>query len=337
MYNGSGSLGKIDLLLWPYYERDTARGILTDEEAIFHLACLLVRDTGYSQLGGPDETGKDVTNRVSYLVLEAAHLDPTVINGGIVNAYGANTRLGAGAWMVVEADESDGSFLRLPALIGDHMVLQREQPVRIYGWASPGETISVRMAGQTVSAIADPSGRWEAWLRPMPAGGPYELAIAGRNTITVRDVLVGEVWVASGQSNMPWPVERSRDPEKEIAAANYPRIRLFKVALKTSEEPLDDVEGSWQPCRPESVKSFSAVAYFFGRHLQEKLGVPIGLIQSAWGGTPAQAWTSRATLVSEPSLQTYLVEWNRVLVNWPRARRRWAMRWRICWPRSAGR
>ncbi|MGB9606209.1 MAG: sialate O-acetylesterase, partial [Bryobacteraceae bacterium] len=213
--------------------------------------------------------------------------------------------------------------VRLPALIGDHMVLQREQPLRIYGWASPGEAITMRMAGQTVSVTADASGRWEAWLRPMPAGGPYELAIAGRNTITVRDVLVGEVWVASGQSNMQWPVERSREAEKEIAAANHPRIRLFKVALKTSEEPLDDVEGSWQPCSPDSVKSFSAVAYFFGRHLHEKLGVPVGLIQSAWGGTPAQAWTSRATLVSEPSLQTYLVEWNRVLVNWPRARRRW--------------
>lgn len=213
--------------------------------------------------------------------------------------------------------------VRLPALVSDHMLLQREQPVRIYGWADPGESVTVRLAGQTVTTAADATGRWEAWLRPMPAGGPYELVVAGRNTVTVRDVLVGEVWVASGQSNMAWPVERSRDPEKEAAAANYPRIRLFKVALKTSEEPLEDVEGSWQLCNPDSVKSFSAVGYFFARHLHEKLGVPVGIIQSAWGGTPAQAWTSRATLVSEPTLQTYLIEWNRALVNWPRAKRRW--------------
>ncbi len=213
--------------------------------------------------------------------------------------------------------------VRLPALISDHMLLQREHPVRIYGWADAGESITVRFAGQTVSTAADAAGRWEAWLRPMPAGGPHELVISGRNTVTVRDVLVGEVWVASGQSNMAWPVERSRDAEKEIAAANYPRIRLFKVALKTSEEPLEDVEGSWQPCSPESVRSFSAVAYFFARHLHEKLGIPVGMIQSAWGGTPAQAWTSRATLISEPTLQTYLIEWNRVLVNWPRAKQRY--------------
>jgi len=213
--------------------------------------------------------------------------------------------------------------VRLPALIGDHMVLQRDQPVRIYGWAGAGESVTVRFAGRTVSTVADGSGRWEAWLRPMNAGGPYDLVVAGRNTVTVRDVLVGEVWVASGQSNMAWPVERSRDPEKEAAAARYPHIRLFKVALKTSEEPLEDVEGSWAPCHPETVKSFSAVAYFFARHLHEKLGVPVGVIQSAWGGTPAQAWTSRATLVSEPTLQSYLVEWNRVLVNWPRAKRRY--------------
>jgi sialate O-acetylesterase len=213
--------------------------------------------------------------------------------------------------------------VRLPALIGDHMVLQRDQPVRIYGWADPGEAVTVRLPGRTVSTVADGSGRWEAWLPPLPAGGPHELVIAGRNAITVRDVLVGDVWVASGQSNMVWPVERSRDPEKEAAAANDPRIRLFRVGLKTSEEPLDDVEGAWQPCSPETVRSFSAVGYFFARHLHQTLGVPVGVIQSAWGGTPAQAWTSRATLVSEPALQTYLIEWNRVLVNWPRAKRRW--------------
>lgn len=213
--------------------------------------------------------------------------------------------------------------VRLPALISEHMLIQRDAPVRIYGWAAPGENVTVRLAGQTVQASADDAGRWEAWLRPMPAGGPHELVIAGRNAITVRDVLVGEVWVASGQSNMVWPVERARDADKEASSANYPRIRLFKVALKVADDPVEDVEGSWQVCSPETVRSFSAVGYFFARHLHEKLGVPVGMIQSAWGGTPAQAWTSRATLLSEPSLQTYLIEWQRVLAEWPRTKRRW--------------
>lgn len=213
--------------------------------------------------------------------------------------------------------------VRLPALIGEHMVIQRDAPVRIYGWASAGEEVTVRLAGQTAAARADAQGYWEAWLRPMAAGGPYELAIAGRNTITLRDVMVGEVWVASGQSNMVWPVERSRDPEKEAAAANYPRIRLFKVALKVADQPLGDAEGAWQVCSPETVKSFSAVGYFFARHLHEKLGVAVGVIQSAWGGTPAEAWTSRATLVSEATLQEFLREWDRVLANWPETKRRY--------------
>ncbi len=213
--------------------------------------------------------------------------------------------------------------IRLPSLIGDHMMLQREAPVRIYGWADPGEAITVRLAGQSVSTTADVLGRWETWLRPMPAGGPHELTITGRNTVVVRDVMVGEVWVGSGQSNMYWPVERSRDPEKEAAAANYPRIRLFKVALKAADQPLEDVEGAWQVCTPESVRSFSAVGYFFARHLHEKLGVPIGIIQSAWGGTPAESWVSRGTLVSEPTLQSFLTDWDRVLANWPERKRRY--------------
>jgi sialate O-acetylesterase len=218
--------------------------------------------------------------------------------------------------------------VRLPSLISDHMVLERDAPVRIYGWAEAGEAVRVRLAGQSASATADAAGRWEVWLGPLAAGGPYELSVAGRNSLTVRDVMVGEVWVASGQSNMVWPVERSRDADKEAAAANYPGIRLFKVALKVADQPAEDVEGAWQICSPETVKGFSAVGYFFARHLHQKLGLPVGVIQSAWGGTPAQAWTSRVTLISEPTLQTYLVEWNRVLVNWPEARRRYEARLR---------
>lgn len=205
----------------------------------------------------------------------------------------------------------------LPKLISDHMVLQQNAPVRIWGKANPGEQVRVSFRDQTVEARAGSSGRWEAFLRPMQPGPAATLRVEGENTIVVQDVLVGEVWVASGQSNMVWPVERSSNAEQEIASAHYPEIRLFKVALKTAEQPLEDVEGEWQAARPETVRSFSGVAYFFARHLHERLRVPFGMIQSAWGGTPAEAWTSLEALKAEPALQFYLDAWDRVLAAYP--------------------
>ena len=127
--------------------------------------------------------------------------------------------------------------VRLPALVSDHMVLQRDAPVRIYGWADAAEAVSVRLQNHGATAVTGAGGRWEAWLPPMPAGGPFEMTVAGKNTLTVRDVLVGEVWVGSGQSNMVWPVERSDNAGQEAAGADFPRIRLFKVELKVSDQP----------------------------------------------------------------------------------------------------
>ena len=207
--------------------------------------------------------------------------------------------------------------VRLPALVSDHMLLQQEVPVRIWGWADPGEQVRVRFEGQDVSAVADSLGNWEVFLVPLEAGGPFRMVISGENTITLSDVLVGEVWVASGQSNMVWSVRRSRDAKAEIAEAEFPRIRLFKVALKVVEQPLEDVEGSWQKCSAESVADFSAAGYFFARHLHQKRGHPVGVIQTAWGGTPAEAWTSRLRLASEPTLAPVFENWERVLEEYP--------------------
>jgi len=201
--------------------------------------------------------------------------------------------------------------------------LQRDQPLRIWGRADSGETVTVRFAGQEVSTEANETGNWQVFLNPMPAGGPHEMTIQGRNRIVLRDVLLGEVWVASGQSNMVWPVRRSNDSEAEISSADFPRLRLFKVKLRVSDEPLDDVEGAWQAATPQSVADFSAVGYFFGRELHQELGVPFGIIQTAWGGTPAQSWTSRERLEADPALEPLFDDWARVLAAYPAAKEKY--------------
>ncbi len=190
----------------------------------------------------------------------------------------------------------------LPTLFGDHMVVQRGIPVHLWGSAAPGEAVEVKFGEQTASTSASAGGSWEVYLDPVPAGGPFELSVSGSNTVTFADVLVGEVWVGSGQSNMVWPLQRSRDAEEEIAAAQHPGIRYFKVTLNASDTRLDNVEGEWRVVSPESAGEFSGVGYFFARHLHEHTGVPFGIIQSAWGGTPAESWTSGRMLSEEPAL-----------------------------------
>ena len=198
--------------------------------------------------------------------------------------------------------------VRLPALFGDHMVIQRDLPIHVWGWAEPGESVSVEFDGSRATDTASPDGRWEVYLDPMDAGGPHALEVRGANTVSLQDVHVGEVWVASGQSNMVWPIQRSRDAENEIAAARHPGIRYLKVELSTAEQRQHDVEGSWQVLSPSSAPEFSAVAYFFARHLHAELGVPFGIVQSAWGGTPAESWTSTRTLSGDPKLERLVAE-----------------------------
>ena len=210
--------------------------------------------------------------------------------------------------------------VKLPALISDHMVLQAGMPVRIWGWADPGEAVRVEFQGQRGASQADNSGKWEVWLKPLAAAGPLELSVTGSNAIIVKDVLVGEVWVGSGQSNMEFALQTAVNHDDEIAHANYPLIRLFIVKRVVADKPAEDVEGSWQVCSAQTVPRFSAVEYFFGRHLYQSLHVPMGLIESNWGGTPAQSWTSKPALDAEPSLKFIADDWDRALERYPAAK-----------------
>ena len=195
--------------------------------------------------------------------------------------------------------------VRLPKLVGDHMVLQRDRPLPIWGWADATEPVQVTFRGKTYAAAhTGPDGRWATTLPATPAGGPYELIIKGKNTIVVRDVLVGDVWLASGQSNMEWPLRNANRGAQEVAAANFPRIRLLDVPNAAANTPQTDFGGAgWRPCRPETAANFSAVAYFFGRDLQQQYQVPIGLIAAEWGGTAAEAWTSAEGLTALPEFR----------------------------------
>ena len=213
--------------------------------------------------------------------------------------------------------------VRLPALVSDHMLLQQQTPVRIWGWADPGEDVTVGYRGQTVSGRADASGRWSVFLKPMQPAAPEEMTIAGKNRLTVQDVLVGEVWVGSGQSNMGFTMARVNNADQEIASANFPEIRLFSVKLTVADQPADDVTGKWSRCTPETVKNFSAVLYLFGREIHQTRHVPVGLINSSWGGTPAQSWTSHAALEAEPALQFILTDWQATLGRYPAAKEKY--------------
>jgi sialate O-acetylesterase len=196
--------------------------------------------------------------------------------------------------------------VKLPAMFSDHMVLQRDAAVPVWGWADPGEQITVTLAEQSKSTAADASGHWSVKLDAIGAGGPYVLKVQGKNAIEKSDVLVGELWLCSGQSNMEMPVSRAQNAETEIAAAKYPKIRLFTVARHPAIKPQDTCGGQWTLCSPQTVGSFSAAGYFFGRRLHQELGVPVGLINSSWGGTPIEAWTSVAAQEAQPELKEVL-------------------------------
>ena len=201
--------------------------------------------------------------------------------------------------------------VQLPALFGNHMVIQSGAPIHVWGLADPNEEITVSFRSQKVQVAASDIGQWHAYMDPADTGGPYVLEVRGNNRITIEDVHVGEVWVGSGQSNMVWPLQRSQNAEEEIAAAKHTGIRYFKVEQSTSDVPLEDVTGEWRVVSPETAAELSGVAYFFGRHLHQELALPIGIIQSAWGGTPAEAWTSLETLKDDSSLAALIRSYDR--------------------------
>jgi len=199
--------------------------------------------------------------------------------------------------------------VRLPAIFGDHMVLQQNQRDRVWGWADPDEEITVSIERQSRSTRAGKDGKWLVELDPLPAGGPHTLTVKGKNVVSFEDVLVGEVWLCSGQSNMEWPVSSANDPELEIRTANFQRIRLITVPKVGTQERQSDFKGNWQVCSPETVGGFSAVGYFFGRLLHQTLDVPVGLIDNAWGGSACEAWVRRDLLASDERYTQLLERW----------------------------
>lgn len=211
----------------------------------------------------------------------------------------------AAAGRQASAPPATTSSLSVARIFGDSMVLQRDTPIPVWGWDTPGTMVTVTVAGSRAEARADAQGRWKAVLAPLPAGGPHTLRVSGSRDLEFSDVLIGDVWICSGQSNMNWPLNRPNSPveggkEAAEAAAN-PRLRLMQVPRRVSQTPEADLkEARWLPSSPESASGFSAVGYFFGRELQKHLDIPVGLIHVAWGGTSAQAWTSEETLLSLP-------------------------------------
>ena len=210
----------------------------------------------------------------------------------------------------------------MPGIFGDHMVLQQKKFLPVWGKADAGEQVTITLGRNSEDCAADTSGAWMVRLPKMRAGGPYELKIEGKdNTLVFSDVLIGEVWLGSGQSNMNWPVNRSLNADEEIAGATYPRVRLFTVKRGVAASPQDNCEGAWVVCSPETVPEFSAALYFFGRELHQQLdGVPMGLIHTSWGGTPAESWTSRAMLESDSDLACILQRWDEKLAAYPAAK-----------------
>ena len=197
--------------------------------------------------------------------------------------------------------------VKLPSVFGDHMVLQQGQRLPVWGWADPGESVTVAVAGQTKKTKAGKDGAWQLRLKPLKASKlPVAFSVKGINTIDFKDVLVGEVWLCSGQSNMEWRVSQSGNAKEEIANGNHPIIRHIKIPRRPSDKPEKDVtpvRGGWEVCSPETVANFTAVGYYFGRHLQGELDVPIGLLGCNWGGTRIEPWTPPTGFKSVPALK----------------------------------
>ncbi len=191
--------------------------------------------------------------------------------------------------------------LRLPAIIGDHMVLQQKQANPIWGWDNPGTKVSANFAGQSYEATAGADGKWTLSLAPAPANStPQSLTVSGTSTRTIQDILIGEVWMCSGQSNMGFNLKAEYNGDLEAAAANFPNLRLIKVPNVGTQDLKTDFKGAWSVSPPDSAARISAVGFIYGRYLHQILGVPVGLIDNAWSGSAAEAWVRRETLENDP-------------------------------------
>jgi sialate O-acetylesterase len=197
--------------------------------------------------------------------------------------------------------------LKVPAIIGDHMVLQQKQSNPIWGWDTPGTKVTVTFAGQSQTATADASGKWQVKLGPVAANAqPQTLTINGSSRRAIQDVLVGEVWMCSGQSNMGWTLGQTYTGDLEGAASKLPNLRLITVPRIGTQDLKSDFKGQWEAATPQTAKTFSAVGFLYGRFIHEIVGVPVGLINNAWGGSAAEAWVRRATLEKDPRFQALM-------------------------------
>jgi len=227
--------------------------------------------------------------------------------------------------------------VKLPRILSDHMVLQSGKPSTLWGWADPQEKVTVTLGDKTASTTADARGKWSLKLEVPGSKTPLEMTVSGKNTLKVQDILVGEVWICSGQSNMEWSVKQSDNAPVEATAANYPLIRHFKVTKTPAATPQEDLQGAWVVCAPETVGDFSGVGYFFGRELHKQLAkTPIGLIASNWGGTPVESWASRASMEAEPSLKPFLDRWDQQVATYDPAKAQEGFeKAKAAWPKQA--
>ena len=202
------------------------------------------------------------------------------------------------------------------SLFSDHGVIQRGTPIKVWGWANPSEKIAVDFVGKTLETVADSKGNWSVTFPAQKVGDPKTLKITGENTLVIKDLLFGEVWVASGQSNMEWSLKKIIDGDLEPLLANDPQLRILKVNNRGSQTPQKDIDGYWTLTNEDSVKDFSAVGYYFARDLRRALGVPVGLIVNARGGSAAEAWVPRENLESDSRYYTYLNLYDRIVANY---------------------
>lgn len=209
--------------------------------------------------------------------------------------------------------------VKLPALFSDHAILQRGMPLPVWGTADPNEDVTVTLADQTQTTKAGADGKWKVVLKPLKEAESLTLTVKGTNTLTVNDVAVGEVWVNSGQSNMAFMLRNDANAEATAAASTDPQLRFFAVGTNASDTPLDTVPGKWVSANPTSSPNFSAVGYYFARELRKSLKVPVGMLSTSVGGTPAEAWTSHESLASNPELKSIFEAQAAAIQTWPKA------------------
>jgi sialate O-acetylesterase len=217
--------------------------------------------------------------------------------------------LAVGSISAVLAPVAARGDVTLPNIFTDHMVLQQKQPNKVWGKAEAGESVIVQIDGQKHETKADADGHWHVTLQPMEVGEPRQLTVQGKNAVTIADVLIGEVWICSGQSNMQWSIADSNDPDLERLAAKFPQIRMINFPQVGAQEPIWTHDRRWEICTPQSVSGFSAVGYFFARQLHQTLDVPIGMINNAWGGSAAEAWVDRKILAEDARYAGMMKRW----------------------------